>query len=68
MSVTSQFYLARAAECARDAEAALLDNVRDRYRRSEAAWRAMADRLTRAEVVRAEETARKAGEQVEAML
>ena len=52
MSVTSDFYLARAAECAKEAEATILDNVRDRYRRSEAAWRAMASRLLHAEGLR----------------
>ncbi len=52
MSVTSDFYLARAAEAARDAEAAVLDNVRDRCRRSEAAWLSMADRLRRGEDMR----------------
>jgi len=61
MSATSDFYLARAAECAADAEAALLDNVRDRCRRSEAAWRAMADRLSRAEDMRAKLVREKAG-------
>ena len=61
MSATSDFYLARAAECAADAEAALLDNVRDRCRRSEAAWRAMADRLSRSEDMRAKLVREKAG-------
>ena len=64
MSVTSDFYLARAAEAARDAEAAVLDNVRDRCRRSEAAWLSMADRLRRGEDMRdtlaAEKSAREA--------
>lgn len=52
MSITSDFYLTRAAECARDAEATTLDNVKERCRRSEAAWRAMADRLLRGEQMR----------------
>lgn len=52
MSVSSDFYLARAEECARDADAAVLDNVRDRCRRSEAAWRSMADRLIRSDTMR----------------
>jgi hypothetical protein len=52
MSATSDFYRARAAECARDAAATLLENVRERSLRSEAAWLAMADRLTRAETMR----------------
>lgn len=45
MSVTSEFYLARAAESERDAKAASLPNVRDRCLRAERAWRAMAERL-----------------------
>jgi hypothetical protein len=60
MSVTIDFYLARAAECARDADATMLDNVRERYQRSEAAWRAMADRLKRGEDMRDADLAAKA--------
>ena len=52
MSTTSEYYLARANENARDAESTMLDNVRDRCRRSEAAWRLMADRVVRGEVMR----------------
>jgi hypothetical protein len=59
MSVTSDFYLARAAECAQEAEASLLDNVRDRCHRSEAVWRTMADRLTHSEKMRSAEAAAK---------
>ncbi|TVV69969.1 hypothetical protein [Sphingomonas solaris] len=59
MSATSDFYRARAEESNREAEAALLDNVRDRCRRSEAAWTAMAERLTRAEAMRDQQTADK---------
>ena len=53
MSATSDFYLARADECAREADRSRLDNVRDRCLRSEQAWRQMADRLHRAETMRA---------------
>lgn len=53
MSATSDFYLARANECANDAAKTPLDNVRDRFLRAEAAWRVMADRLTQAEDHRA---------------
>lgn len=60
MSVTSDFYLARASECAEAAEAAALDNVRDRFRRSEAAWLAMAGRLQRGEALRDVAAAEKA--------
>lgn len=42
MALTSEFYLARAAECGRDADESKLENVRDRNRRAEAAWLAMA--------------------------
>jgi hypothetical protein len=52
MSLTSEFYLARAEDSAREAANATLDNVRDRCRRSEAAWRQMADRLIRSDVMR----------------
>lgn len=52
MSATSDFYRARAAENAAEAQNALLDHVRDRCLRSAAAWLAMADRLTRAETLR----------------
>lgn len=67
MSVTIEFYLARAAESAIEAENTTLDNVRDRCLRSEAAWRQMADRLIRGEVMRDTLAAEKAGhEQPEA--
>jgi hypothetical protein len=49
MSAMVDFYLRRAAECARDAQETNLVNVRSRSLRSEAAWRAMADRLARIE-------------------
>lgn len=52
MSATRDFYLARAAECARDAATATLDNVRERLHRSEAAWLSMADRIARSEEMR----------------
>ncbi len=61
MSVTSDFYMARAAECARDAESTALVNVRERALRSEAAWRSMAERLVRGEVMRDTLAAAKAG-------
>lgn len=60
MSATSDFYLARAAESARDAANTTLDNVRDRCLRSEAAWRSMADRMLRGEVMREQLAAAKA--------
>jgi hypothetical protein len=60
MSVTSRFYTDRADECALEAANSPLENVRDRCRRSEAAWRAMASRLIRAERLRDEQVAEKA--------
>lgn len=60
MSITSDFYLARAAECAREAGETKLDNVRDRCLRSEAAWRTMAERLLRSEASRSRQEAEKA--------
>ncbi|MEO5774521.1 MAG: hypothetical protein ABIQ32_10450 [Sphingomicrobium sp.] len=47
-----QFYLARAAQANADAEAATLDNVRDRCRRSEEAWNLLAERAARTEKMR----------------
>lgn len=46
---TVAFYLARADENAQAARNTNLTNVRERCLRAEAAWRAMADRLTRIE-------------------
>jgi hypothetical protein len=60
MSIQHEFYLARAAEAKRDADAATLANVRDRCLRSEAAWRSMADRAERTEKMRAKSEADKA--------
>ncbi|HEX8401340.1 MAG TPA: hypothetical protein VF628_06505 [Allosphingosinicella sp.] len=54
------FYLARAAESKSEADAALLDNVRVRCLRSEAAWNDMAARAGRAERMRARLIAEKA--------
>lgn len=60
MSVTSEFYLARAAECAREAETTALANVRERCVRSQEAWLAMANRLLKGERMRDETANRKA--------
>lgn len=48
----SELFAARAAEAREQAEAATLDNVRDRCLRAEAAWTAMAQRSTRTETAR----------------
>ena len=45
-------YLARAAQARADADAATLDNVRERCLRSEAAWAEMAARAKRTEEMR----------------
>lgn len=49
MTLTYSFLITRADEAARDADNAVLENVRDRARRSEAAWRDMADRALQIE-------------------
>ena len=55
-----QFFLARAEQARSEAEAATLAHVRERCRRSEAAWQALADRAERSERMREEEAQRKA--------
>jgi len=62
MSAQSEFYLERAAEARAVAVAATLDNVRDRWLRSEATWTEMAARSERSEMVRAKLIAEKATE------
>jgi hypothetical protein len=54
------FYITRASEARRDAEAATLDNVRQRCLRAEAAWNEMAARADRGEKMRARLEAEKA--------
>lgn len=54
------FFRARADQAHADAEAATLDHVRARCRRSQAAWQALADKAERAERMRDEEAKRKA--------
>jgi hypothetical protein len=60
-----QFYLARAAQARDEADAATLDLVRERCRRSDAAWTELADRAARSERLRIEEEARKAAQLAE---
>lgn len=55
-----QFLLDRAGEAREQAEAATLDHVRERCRRSEAAWQALADKARRSDTLRAQEAERKA--------
>jgi len=64
MTSNREFYAERAADARRDAEAASLDNVRERCLRAAAAWDAMCARATRAERNRAEIEARKAAEAI----
>ena len=59
-------FAARAAEARADAEAATLDNVRERCLRAEAAWIAMADRAARNEAMRATLLAKKASDLADA--
>lgn len=54
MSTQLQFYLDRAAQSRADADAAILDNVRDRCLRAEDAWSRMAERAARTEEMRSE--------------
>ena len=54
------FFLARAAQARAEGEAATLACVRERCRRSEAAWQALADKAARSERMRVEEAKRKA--------
>jgi hypothetical protein len=60
MSVTLEHYLKQADICAAEAERSALENVRERYLRSEATWRAMAARLHQAETMRDRREAEKA--------
>ena len=62
MTVHHEFYLERAKEARATARAATLDNVRDRWLRSEATWKEMAARSQRAEKMRAKLIAEKASE------
>jgi hypothetical protein len=62
MSVTRDFYLARAAEARAEAVKAVLANVRERNLRAADAWQAMADRAAHTERQRAEGEAKKAAE------
>lgn len=59
-------FFARAAEARADADAATLENVRDRCLRAEAAWTAMGERAVRNETMRATLLAKKAADVAEA--
>lgn len=62
MSAQLEFYLERAAEARAIASGATLDNVRDRWLRSEASWTEMAVQRERADHMRAKLIAEKAVE------
>lgn len=59
------FYRERAAECGRDADASVLDNVRERALRAQAAWLQMAARAERGDAMREQTAREKAGAQAE---
>ena len=54
------FFLARVEQARAEAEAATLDQVRERCRRADAAWAALAARAQRSEEVKIAEARRKA--------
>ena len=62
MSAQHAFYLERAEEARLGADAATLDNVRDRWLRSEATWTEMAARSALGDTMRAKLMAEKAAE------
>ena len=62
MTSNREYYADRASEARRDADAATLTNVRDRWLCAAAAWEAMSARAARGERHRAELEARKAAE------
>jgi hypothetical protein len=57
-----QFFLARAEQARAEGEEATLEHVRERCRRSEAAWQELAHKAERSERHRAEDARRKAEE------
>ena len=57
---TREFYLARVEQARAEADAATLDHVRERCRRSEAAWQALADKAGIGERMREAEALRRA--------
>jgi len=58
-SSNQQFFQARADQAGADGEEATLAHVRERCRRSQAAWQALADRAERSEKLKADEARRK---------
>ena len=60
-----EFFRARAAQARAEADSATLDLVRERCRRSEAAWMLLADKAERSEQMKEAEAQRKAEQQLE---
>jgi len=60
LNTNLDFFLARAEQARAEGDAATLDHVRERCRRSEAAWSALARKAMRSERMREEEAKRKA--------
>jgi hypothetical protein len=54
------FFLARVEQARVEGDEATLQHVRERFRRSEAAWSALADKAQRSERLRLEEVERRA--------
>lgn len=54
---TLEFYRGQAATAQADADAAVLDNVRDRCLRAKAAWTHMAERIERTDAMRVQRLA-----------
>ncbi|MFM9976678.1 MAG: hypothetical protein ACKVOP_01350 [Sphingomonadaceae bacterium] len=52
-TATLEFYRAQALRAQAEADAAILDNVRDRCLRAKAAWASMAERLENTDTLRA---------------
>ncbi|WP_037499501.1 hypothetical protein [Sphingomonas jaspsi] len=61
-NTTLQFYRDRAADARRDGEAATLEHVRERCRRSEEAWTVLGDRLAATEAKRLARESEKAAQ------
>jgi hypothetical protein len=51
MALNSEIYLARAEECARDADNSTLPRVRDRNARAAGVWREMSEKAERFEIL-----------------
>ena len=66
MSQTFEFYDARAKEAAAEADAATLDNVRERNLRAAKTWRGLAEQARKVMVDRAKAERTKAAQKAEA--